>query len=211
MTVVDAQGTAAPVGSVRIVETAYGLVFYPNLTGLPPGLHGFHVHENPSCATADLDCSPSAAMAAGGHLDPAATKHHGEPWGDGHLGDLPPLYVAADGNATTPVLASRLKFADVLRRSFDGSRWRRQPFRSAGATGRRRQASGLRHDRRLASVVSYSQTNLDRMPCLVLHGDSIIGKTQIVRKFVRDHPPVFDEGRGVEHRQIISMRSSRAC
>ncbi len=25
-------------------------------------------------------------------------------------------------------------------------------------------------------------------------------------KFVRDHPPVFDEGRGVEHRQIISMQ-----
>jgi type II secretory pathway predicted ATPase ExeA len=46
----------------------------------------------------------------------------------------------------------------------------------------------------------------DRMPCLVLHGDSNIGKTQIVRKFVRDHPPVFDEERGVEHRQVISMQ-----
>lgn len=46
----------------------------------------------------------------------------------------------------------------------------------------------------------------DRMPCLVLHGDSNIGKTQIVRKFVRDHPPVFDEARGVEHRQVISMQ-----
>ena len=51
----------------------------------------------------------------------------------------------------------------------------------------------------------------DRMPCLVLHGDSNIGKTQIVRKFVRDHPPVFDEGRGVEHRQIISMQMPWIC
>jgi type II secretory pathway predicted ATPase ExeA len=46
----------------------------------------------------------------------------------------------------------------------------------------------------------------DRMPCLLLHGESNIGKTQIVRKFVRDHPSNFDEQRGVEKRQIISMQ-----
>jgi hypothetical protein len=46
----------------------------------------------------------------------------------------------------------------------------------------------------------------DRMPCLLLHGESNIGKTQIVRKFARDHPPSFDEQRGVEKRQIISMQ-----
>ena len=46
----------------------------------------------------------------------------------------------------------------------------------------------------------------DRMPCLLLHGESNIGKTQIIRKFVRDHPPTFDEERGVERRQIISMQ-----
>jgi Cdc6-like AAA superfamily ATPase len=46
----------------------------------------------------------------------------------------------------------------------------------------------------------------DRMPCLLLHGESNIGKTQIVRKFIRDHPPSFDERRGVENRQVISMQ-----
>jgi type II secretory pathway predicted ATPase ExeA len=46
----------------------------------------------------------------------------------------------------------------------------------------------------------------DRMPCLLLHGESNIGKTQIVRKFLRDHPPTFDDERGVERRQIISMQ-----
>ena len=46
----------------------------------------------------------------------------------------------------------------------------------------------------------------DRMPCLLLHGESNIGKTQIVRKFVRDHPSKFDEQRGVEKRLIISMQ-----
>lgn len=46
----------------------------------------------------------------------------------------------------------------------------------------------------------------DRMPCLLLHGDSNIGKTQIVRKFIREHPPTFDEERGVELRQVICMQ-----
>jgi Cu-Zn family superoxide dismutase len=57
------------------------------------------------------------ALGAGGHLDPAGSKKHGEPWGDGHLGDLPPLYVAADGSAAQPVLGPRLKLADVKGRS----------------------------------------------------------------------------------------------
>lgn len=109
MTAVDANGAGAPLGSVKIVETPYGLAFYPDLKGVVPGLHGFHVHENPSCAPATQNGAPVAALGAGGHLDPAGTKKHGLPWGDGHLGDLPALYVAADGSATNPVLAPRLK------------------------------------------------------------------------------------------------------
>jgi Cu-Zn family superoxide dismutase len=117
MNVADATGTGAPIGSVRIVETRYGLAFYPSLRGLSPGLHGFHVHEKPSCAPAPKDGAPVAALAAGGHLDPAGSNRHGEPWGDGHLGDLPALYVDAEGNASNPVLAPRLKLADVRNRS----------------------------------------------------------------------------------------------
>jgi len=115
--VAEATVTGAALGSVRIVETRYGLVFQPALKGLPPGLHGFHVHENPSCAPAAQNGAQVPALAAGGHLDPQGTKKHGEPWGDGHLGDLPALYVAADGSATNPVLAPRLKLADVQNRS----------------------------------------------------------------------------------------------
>lgn len=117
LSVADAKGVGAAIGSVRIVETRYGLAFYPNLAGLLPGLHGFHVHEKPSCAPVERDGASIPAMAAGGHLDPAGTKRHGEPWGDGHLGDLPPLYVAPDGRASSPVLAPRLKLADVRKRS----------------------------------------------------------------------------------------------
>jgi len=113
----EKQGDGAALGSIRIVETPYGLAFYPELKGLPPGLHGFHIHEKPSCAPADNNGTMTPAFAAGGHLDPQGTKKHGEPWGDGHLGDLPPLYVAADGTASAPVLGPRLKLADVKGRS----------------------------------------------------------------------------------------------
>lgn len=111
------QGAGNALGSVRIVETPYGLAFYPQLSGLAPGLHGFHVHEKPSCAPGEQNGNTVPALGAGGHLDPAGSKKHGEPWGDGHLGDLPPLYVAADGGAAQPVLAPRLKLSDVKGRS----------------------------------------------------------------------------------------------
>lgn len=117
LSIADKQGAGAGVGTVRIVETPYGLAFYPTLKGLPPGLHGFHVHENPSCAASESAGNVVPAGGAGGHLDPAGTKKHGEPWGDGHLGDLPPLYVAADGSAAAPVLGPRLKLADVRNRA----------------------------------------------------------------------------------------------
>ena len=110
-------GPGAELGSVRMLESDYGLVFYPSLQGLAPGRHGFHVHENGSCAPGMREGAPVAALAAGGHFDPAKTERHGEPWGNGHLGDLPALVVAADGSADMPVLAPRLKLADVRGRA----------------------------------------------------------------------------------------------
>jgi superoxide dismutase, Cu-Zn family len=117
LTVVDSKGIGPIVGEVRIVESKFGLVFYPDLKGLQPGLHGFHIHENASCATLDKDGVAIAALAAGGHLDPQGTKRHGEPWGDGHLGDLPALYAGLDGTSRNPVLAPRLKLSDLSGRS----------------------------------------------------------------------------------------------
>lgn len=110
-------GPGDDIGQVRMLETAYGLAFYPHLKGLPPGLHGFHIHENPSCAPGEKEGAVVPALAAGGHWDPQGSKKHGEPWGDGHRGDLPALYVAPDGTATAPVLDPRLRLTDVLNRS----------------------------------------------------------------------------------------------
>jgi Cu-Zn family superoxide dismutase len=71
------------------------------------------VHENPSCLPGEKDGKKVAALAAGGHYDPMKTGKHGFPWGDGHLGDLPPLFVNGDGVANQPVLAPRLKLGDL--------------------------------------------------------------------------------------------------
>ena len=117
MNVVDENGVGAKAGQVVVSETKYGLVFTPALAGMPAGLHGFHVHENPSCQPKEKDGKKVAALAAGGHYDPQKTGKHGFPWGDGHLGDLPPLYVDSEGKATQAVLAPRLKLADLAGRS----------------------------------------------------------------------------------------------
>jgi len=106
-------GNGQSVGTITVSDTPYGALFTPDLSGLPPGLHGFHVHEKGDCAAALKDGKTVPGLAAGGHFDPSGTGRHEGPYGNGHLGDLPPLYVDADGHSTVPVLAPRLKAADV--------------------------------------------------------------------------------------------------
>lgn len=116
MEMLDTKNGNKPIGEVVITETEYGLVFTPALTGITPGIHGFHLHMNP-------DCGPNkegvAGMAAGGHWDTAKTNIHSFPWDSkGHQGDLPALYVDQKGSATNPVLAPKLKkLSDVKNRS----------------------------------------------------------------------------------------------
>jgi superoxide dismutase, Cu-Zn family len=115
MELVDAKGGGPSIGIITVTQTAEGVVFTPKLEGLPPGLHGFHMHEKPSCDPA-MDPAKgqlAAAQAAGGHLDPDKTGHHEGPMGKGHLGDLPALKVDTNGKATTPVVAPRLKLPEL--------------------------------------------------------------------------------------------------
>ena len=46
----------------------------------------------------------------------------------------------------------------------------------------------------------------DRMPCMVMHGPSNIGKSLIIAKFLREHPPSFDRQRGIQRRSAIAMQ-----
>ena len=111
------EGPGDSVGTVTVTESEYGLVFTPDLKDLDEGIHGFHVHQNPTCQPGEKDGDTVPALAAGGHFDPDNSGRHGTPWGDGHLGDLPALYVDDEGRATLPVLAPRLEMDDLKGRA----------------------------------------------------------------------------------------------
>lgn len=133
-------GPGKEVGTIKVQDTAHGALFTPNLRDLPPGMHGFHVHEHAQCGPADKDGKMTAGHAAGSHFDPGKTGKHLGPYGDGHLGDLPPLYVDANGTATLPVLAPRLKLADLKGRSLmihaGGDNYSDQPAALGGGGAR---------------------------------------------------------------------------
>lgn len=115
---INPEGVGDSIGTVTATDSKYGLLLTPDLKGLEPGIHGFHVHEHPDCAPGEKDGEKVAGLAAGGHYDPENTHAHKGPYDDsGHLGDLPALYVKADGTATLPVLAPRLKIEDLKGRS----------------------------------------------------------------------------------------------
>jgi Cu-Zn family superoxide dismutase len=70
MNLLRGQDAGKSIGTVTVTDTQYGLLLIPQLTDLSPGLHGFHVHQNPDCAAGVKDNKSMAGMAAGGHLRP---------------------------------------------------------------------------------------------------------------------------------------------
>jgi Cu-Zn family superoxide dismutase len=110
-----ADGTSDALGTVTVADSDGGATFKLDLRGLPPGPHGFHVHENPNCGPTIVNGARIQAGAASGHWDPDATRRHAGPEGDGHIGDLPALVVAADGTATQTLTAPRIKDSSLLK------------------------------------------------------------------------------------------------
>lgn len=92
----DPSGSSALEGQAVFTETPSGLSIEANLIGAPPGLHGFHIHENGSCA--------DGGNAAGGHFNPDGVQH-GKLNVDGfekaHAGDLGNFMVGQDGRGNS--------------------------------------------------------------------------------------------------------------
>jgi Cu-Zn family superoxide dismutase len=109
---ITADGVGQPAGTVTIKETKDGVTLQTDLKGLPPGEHGFHVHEKASCEPADKDGKKTAGQGAGGHFDPDATKAHKGPGGGGHKGDLPKVEVSDKGISKQKLEVKGLTLAD---------------------------------------------------------------------------------------------------
>lgn len=137
---VTPEGVGESLGTLSLSDSPEGLKLSPALNGLPGPMHGFHIHEKPSCEPGEKDGKPGAALAAGGHYDPEHTGKHEGPAGHGHKGDLPLLVVDAQGNANTAVVAPRLKLADVAGHSImihvKGDNYSDQPEKLGGGGAR---------------------------------------------------------------------------
>jgi Cu-Zn family superoxide dismutase len=118
MNLIDIKGVGEPIGTVTIsAAPGGGITLTPDLKGLPPGKHGFHVHQFANCGAKEKDGKLEPGEMAGPHFDPDKTGKHAGPAGAGHKGDLPVLDVAASGAATQALTAKRLSLNGVKNKS----------------------------------------------------------------------------------------------
>jgi Cu-Zn family superoxide dismutase len=82
-------------GVITFTKASKGTIVKAELTGVPEGKHGFHIHEFGDASSPD-------GKAAGSHFDPKMAKKHGDPWKTDvrHLGDLGNLVADASGKAS---------------------------------------------------------------------------------------------------------------
>jgi Cu-Zn family superoxide dismutase len=78
------------IGQVRAWQTAGGVTFRIDATGLPHGVHGIHVHSTGRCDAPSFE-------SAGVHWNPATRKHGFNNMAGPHAGDLRNVEVAANG------------------------------------------------------------------------------------------------------------------
>jgi Cu-Zn family superoxide dismutase len=105
VTLAPTAASPAARGTVRFTEENGGVRVQASLQGLPPGLHGFHVHEKGSC--------DSAGLAAGGHFNPEGHIHGYPDSLVHHMGDLGNLDAGADSTATLNQVFSYLRLDGV--------------------------------------------------------------------------------------------------
>jgi Cu-Zn family superoxide dismutase len=115
---IHVRGIGSPVGYVLFSGSGVGATMSWKLWDLPPGPHGFHVHNFPCCQPGPDDSGTIIpAGAAGSHYDPEGTKSHQGPLGRGHRGDLPLIQINAFGQSEGSMYLPRLSAQELLGRS----------------------------------------------------------------------------------------------
>lgn len=103
-------GKGQTVGTVTLTEAPNGVLLRIEAQGLPPGWHGMHFHEKGTCEAPDF-------KSAGGHvhMGSGAPKHGFLNADQTDAGDLPNLYVAADGKATAEFYDDKVRLRQTAR------------------------------------------------------------------------------------------------
>jgi superoxide dismutase, Cu-Zn family len=109
-TLKDAQGKTF--GEATLRESKAGVLIKLDLQGVPPGTHAFHIHTVGKCDPPDF-------MTAGGHFNPTTAKHGLMAAGGPHAGDMPNLFVPADGKLSLEVLDTNVTLASGAKSLFD--------------------------------------------------------------------------------------------
>lgn len=108
--------TGAGVGSATLTQAPNGLLARIELKGAPPGWHGLHFHEKGDCSKADF-------TSAGGHVHGKPTMVHGLLNPDANeAGDLPNIFVAADGSGRAEVFSTYVSLASASGREALGDK-----------------------------------------------------------------------------------------
>ncbi|MGP4078386.1 superoxide dismutase family protein [Pseudalkalibacillus sp. R45] len=89
------------IGQAQLAETNEGVMIKLKASNLPPGPHGFHIHETGKCV-------PPKFESAGGHFNPTDKKHGFENPKGFHAGDLPNINVGKDGMISVSVVSKHV-------------------------------------------------------------------------------------------------------
>lgn len=98
----DPQGK--PVGTATLTQTPAGVLIDLRMADLPPGTHGFHIHESGDCKGPDF-------KSAGGHFAPRKQAHGFYAPKGAHAGDMPNQIVQPDGTLTAQVINAGVSLA----------------------------------------------------------------------------------------------------
>ena len=94
-------------GAVSLTDTPEGLKVSATFKNVPPGKHGFHIHENGACGDTGKE--------AGGHFNPAKVDHgllSKDGFEHAHAGDFGNIEIAEDGTGSFEVVEKGLTLSE---------------------------------------------------------------------------------------------------
>ncbi len=95
------------VGKISVMAIPSGVLIAADLTAVPPGTHGFHIHAVGKCEAPDF-------KSAGGHFNPEEDEHGLMNEAGPHAGDMPNIHVPETGKLKLEVLNQMVSLDGLL-------------------------------------------------------------------------------------------------